>query len=114
LRGEWSFAFEGMQDDTFEQVSEAHVLEFGDGLQDFEQPLLDAHPGLNPVNLYKSLFDVSLCHGYQYTMVHTLHDCEFYSYSAGPFGSARGRLRGSLQSSAAKAEEIEVQIFSER
>jgi hypothetical protein len=25
---------------------------------------------LNPVNLYKALFDVSLCHLYQCTMVH--------------------------------------------
>ena len=37
LRREGSFAFEGMQDDAFEQVSQAHVLEFRHGLQDFEQ-----------------------------------------------------------------------------
>ena len=70
LRREWSFAFEGMQDDAFEQVAEGHVLKLGDGLQDFQKALLDAHAGLNPVDFDKLQFGVSVSHWYQHTTVH--------------------------------------------
>src|ERR1700733_9135514 len=44
---EGSFAFEGVEHDAFEEVSEAEVFEFGNGLQDFEQVLFDTDSGLD-------------------------------------------------------------------
>ena len=55
---EGSFAFEGVQHDAFEKVSEAEVFEFGDGFQDFEQVFLDADAGLNALDE-----DWLACHG---------------------------------------------------
>lgn len=47
FRGERGFAFEGVQDDAFEEVAEGHVLLLGDGFEDFEEALFDADAGLD-------------------------------------------------------------------
>jgi len=55
---EGSFAFEGVQYDAFEKISEAKVFEFGDRFQDFEQVLFDADAGLDAFDE-----DRLSCHG---------------------------------------------------
>src|ERR1700728_217797 len=65
-RAERGLPVKGVQDDTFEQVTEGHVVVFGECLEHFEQALLHAHPGLNA-------FDQQLRivrHVYQGTTVH--------------------------------------------
>ena len=52
---EWSFALKGMQDDAFQQVAQAAILIFRQRLQNFEDPLLHAHTGLNALDLQSRL-----------------------------------------------------------
>jgi hypothetical protein len=47
LRGEGGLAFEGVKDDALEEVAQGHVFLFGDGFQDFQQALFEAHAGLH-------------------------------------------------------------------
>jgi hypothetical protein len=66
LWGERRLAFKCMEHNPFEQITQAHVLQFGDGLQHLEQPLFHPDAGLNPFHLYRCPF---ACHLYQCTMV---------------------------------------------
>lgn len=45
--GKGRLAFEGVQDDAFQQVAEGEVVIVGERFQDLEQALFDAHSGLN-------------------------------------------------------------------
>lgn len=57
-RGKRGFAFEGVEDDAFEKVAKGHVLLFGDGFEDFEEALLDADAGLDPLDFDRVEFGV--------------------------------------------------------
>jgi hypothetical protein len=39
-----------MKDDALEEVAEGHVFEFGNGLEDFEQTLLETHACLDALD----------------------------------------------------------------
>ena len=39
---EGGFAFEGVQDDSFDEIAEAEFVVLGDGLEDLEDALFDA------------------------------------------------------------------------
>ncbi len=50
VRGEGGFAFEGVEDDAFEEVAEGHILLLGDGFEDFEEAFFDADAGLDAID----------------------------------------------------------------
>jgi hypothetical protein len=39
-----------MQHDAFQQVAQGQIVKFGQGLEHFEEPLLDAHAGLHSLH----------------------------------------------------------------
>ena len=43
-------AFEGVQDDSFQQVAESHFLQLGDGFEHFQQALFHPDAGLDALN----------------------------------------------------------------
>ena len=47
LGGEGRLAFEGVQNDSFQQIAQGQVLQFRQPLQDLKQALLHAHAGLD-------------------------------------------------------------------
>src|SRR6266702_869066 len=49
-RVEGCFAVEGMKHNAFEYVAQRHVVILGECFKHFENPLLDANTGLNPLN----------------------------------------------------------------
>jgi L-glyceraldehyde 3-phosphate reductase len=67
LRGKRRLTLKRMEHDSLQQVTQCHVLKFGDGLQHLDQPFFHPDAGLNP--LY---FDRLSCfrHSYQCTTVH--------------------------------------------
>ena len=64
LRGEGGFAFEGVEDDSFEQVAEGHIFLFGDGFQDFEHAFFEADTGLDAFNKdsFAARWNLRFCH----------------------------------------------------
>ena len=54
-----------MQHDSLQQIAESHVVVLGKSLQDLEQALLHAHPGLHPLHQQFRLVN----HWYQCTTV---------------------------------------------
>jgi len=50
LLAESSFAFEGVQHNPFQQISQAQIFEFGDRLQNLEEVLLHTDAGLDALN----------------------------------------------------------------
>src|SRR5580692_3643740 len=62
-------SFEGMQHDAFEQISEGKILEFRQGFQHLQEPLLDPDSGLYALDFdhQRFLVDKLLC--YQDTLV---------------------------------------------
>ena len=43
-------ALEGVQNDSFQQIAQRHVFQLRQSLQDLEQALLQANPGLDSLN----------------------------------------------------------------
>src|SRR6201996_7497270 len=71
LWGKGSLVFKGVQHDSFEQMPERHVLQFGDRLENFQQPLFDADSRLDsfdPDGLRRTFFRP---HWYQCTYLPT-------------------------------------------
>ena len=62
-----SFTFKSVEDDSFEKVSEGHIFELRDGLEDFEQPFFEADTSLNALD-----FDM----GHWYICTNVLRDCK--------------------------------------
>jgi hypothetical protein len=56
------FTFKSVKHDSFEEISDGHIFQLGDGLEDFEQPFFEADAGLNP-------FDFDVGHWYICTYV---------------------------------------------
>src|ERR1700724_2842532 len=69
LRRERSFAFEGVEHDALQQITQAHVLLLGHRLQHLQHAFLQPHARLNALHLDWSGAPVSLAHWYKCTMV---------------------------------------------
>src|SRR5437773_5698010 len=63
---EGTLAIEGVENDSLEQVSEAHVMVFRQAFQDLYEALFHPHASLNALNNSRSTG-----HWYHCTMVHT-------------------------------------------
>src|SRR5437660_9325321 len=61
LIGEWVLPVKRMQHDSFDQVTEGHIMILGQALQDFQQPFLEPDTGLHPFYQNTPLA-VCLCH----------------------------------------------------
>jgi hypothetical protein len=48
---ESGFAFEGVEDDTFQKVPEGHVFELGKSFENFEEAFFEADAGLDAIDL---------------------------------------------------------------
>src|ERR1700746_2844590 len=62
IPGKRGFTFKSVKHDSFEQISEGHIFELGDSLEDFEQPFFETNAGLNA-------FDFDVGHWYICTNV---------------------------------------------
>src|ERR1700746_548852 len=64
ISGKRGFTFKSVKYDSFEQISERHIFQLGNSLEDFEQPFFEANAGLNA-------FDFDVLHWYICTNVAT-------------------------------------------
>jgi len=74
LRRERALAFEGMQDNPLQQISQAHVFKLGDRFEDFEQPFFDSDAGLHAFNFNCADLFSFIVHVYQFTTVRYFDD----------------------------------------
>ena len=70
LRREGRFAFEGVEDDAFDEIAEGHVFLLGDCFEDLEHTFFEANAGLDALDFDGGVVLFFLCHVYQCTKVH--------------------------------------------
>jgi hypothetical protein len=86
LRRKRCLAFKSVENDSFEQIAEGHVFEFGDSFQDFEEFFLQAHSSLDTLDLNEF---VCVCHVYQCTKVKIYRQSgEVFALNFGERGNA--------------------------